>query len=127
MKKQITITLSTATLLLGTFGLNAHATPAATSSPLHVAQTTATASFSDQELIAYAQASQKVNEITAQYAPKIQEADSEAEQRILLQQADQDMVRAVRSTDLSVEQFNAITTAVQADPALIEKISKLVN
>ena len=127
MKKQITITLSTATLLLGILNLSAHATTATTSAPLDVAQATTAASFSDQELIAYAQASQKVNEITAQYAPKIQEADSEAEQRILLQQADQDMVRAVRSTDLSVEQFNAITTAVQADPALIEKISKLVN
>src|SRR5690625_2570552 len=107
MKNPLTLAFAS-TVLAATLAAapTVQAAPSASSSAAVLAQAPdAGASFSDGDLRKFVAAARQIDKITQEYTPKIESAPSEADQRILMQQADQDMVRAVRSEDISVEKF----------------------
>lgn len=94
--------------------------------PLALAQG-AGANFSTEKLEQYAEAQQKVLAISDRYRERIETADSSGKAMDLQQQANQEMVRAVRSSGLSVDEFNEITTVAQDDPSLQAKIEHIIE
>jgi len=90
-------------------------------------QTAPATNYSEQELKTYVAAAEKVSDITNEYAPKVQAAESEADQRILIAQADQDMVRAIRQEGISVDKFLQINKDVQVDPNLANRVTQMVK
>ncbi|MFW8565771.1 DUF4168 domain-containing protein [Orrella sp. 11846] len=124
MKQQIAIALSTAALLLITFGLNTHATTN-THSHLVTQSSSTTYSFSDQELIAFIQAVKKIQETPTQFDSEISTIDPKAQLRKLDQQENLQTRRAIRSTGLSVALFSIIATQLLDDPDLVERLFKL--
>ena len=132
MKKKLSIVAS-GTLLLASLAL----TPLASASPqtsqpqtsqaVPAQQASPATDYSEQDLKTYVAAAEKVSDITNEYAPKVQAAESEADQRILIAQADQDMVRAVREAGISVDKFLEINQAVQVDRNLASRVTQLVK
>jgi len=84
-------------------------------------------SYSDAELEKFVGASQKVSMISQQYRPKLDAAGDEATRSKVFQQADQEMVKAVHAQGMTVDQFNGINQALQQDPALVERVEKMVK
>lgn len=83
------------------------------------------ASFSDEEIETYADATLEVQEIGAKWEPRLLEAQ-QAQQPEQLEQlqreAEEEMVDAVQSAGLSVEQYNEITRMAQVDQNLRDRI-----
>lgn len=136
MNRQFSIAATGAALLAAlTIGSVASASPQnsqqhaqpATSQVAPAQQATPAADFSEQDLKTYVAAAEKVNEITEEYTPKVQSASSEADQQVLIQQADQDMVQAIRAEGISVDKFLQINQAVQVDQGLANRVAQLIN
>ena len=104
-------------LVLGATAITAQAqAPAPTPAP-------AETQFDEPILLAFAQASAEVEAISTTWAPRITEAPTNEEAQQLQQQANTEMVQAVRSAGLDVETYNQIFQAAQADPQLANTIS----
>jgi hypothetical protein len=85
-------------------------------------QTSASGEISDQVVETFAEARSEVLEISKQWTEKLQQADSAEEQERMRQQAQQEMVTAVQSSGMSVEEYNQVARAMQDDPALEKRI-----
>jgi hypothetical protein len=78
----------------------------------------------EQKLQSFATAFLEVSEVTQEYQPQIAAAGSVEAQQKLQQEAGQKMVDAVNSTDgITVEEYNMIIQAAQADPELAQRIN----
>ncbi|AWB33633.1 DUF4168 domain-containing protein [Orrella marina] len=136
MKKKLSIA-ATGTALLATLAFapiasansqtNQQGNSPATSQVTPAQQAAPATDFSDQDIKTYVAAAEKVNEITNEYRPKVQSAPSEADQQVLIQQADQDMVRAIRAEGISVDKFLQINQAVQVDQSLANRVTQMIN
>lgn len=81
----------------------------------------------DQQLETYAVAALEVQKINQAYQPKISQAESPEEQKILYDKATQEMTQAIRENGMSVEQYNQLTTAVQSNPDLSAKLQSYME
>ncbi|KFF47644.1 hypothetical protein GY26_19130 [Gammaproteobacteria bacterium MFB021] len=83
--------------------------------------------FSDAQLQHFADASQQIASISQDYTEQLQNASDEGQQQKIRQQANDEMVEAVKDNEMSVEQFNAIGQAIQQDPQLMQRVQGMVQ
>jgi len=87
----------------------------------------ATTEYSDSQLQKFVNASKQVAAISSEYTPKLQAADDQQEQQEIYREADEKMVEAVQNEGMSVDEFNGINQAVQADPQLMERVQNMAR
>lgn len=84
--------------------------------------------FDVGQLQSFVSAYLQVDEITRTYVPQMQEADSTEQQQQLQHQATQEMVMAVENAEgISVDEYNAIAQAAQADPELAMQLDEMIQ
>lgn len=81
-------------------------------------QATGGQAFSDDQLRAYALAALEVQAINESYQPRVQAAQDQGQMDQLRTEAETEMVEAVQDQGLSVDEYNQITQAAQADGEL---------
>jgi hypothetical protein len=101
------------------------AAPAApTPSPEAQSPAAAAPEVDDTKLKSFAVAFLEVSEVTQQYQPQIAAAGSVEAQQKLQQEAGQKMVEAVSGSEgITVDEYNMIIQAAQADPELAQRIN----
>ena len=82
--------------------------------------------YSEAKLQSFASAVLAVNAIVEQWRPQIQAAPSEADKQQMAAQANQEMRAAVEGTEgMTVEEYQAIAQAAQADPQLMARLDQV--
>jgi Domain of unknown function (DUF4168) len=82
--------------------------------------------FSDQQLESFVVAALAVDEVIRQWNPRIQAAENEARAAELREQANAELVEVITRTDgITIEQYQEIGRAAQADPALAARINEI--
>lgn len=81
----------------------------------------------DEQLRRYATAVREVSAVAAEYQPKLEAAQGEQAKQAVRVEADQRMVQRVEARGMSVAEYNGISQAVRADPALRQKVERLVS
>jgi len=81
----------------------------------------------EAQLQEFAQAEAAVRQVQTKYEGQAQAIETQEEMQTLQQQASQEMVQAIQSTDLSVQEYNQIANLVQADPQLRKKYLKIAR
>ncbi len=81
----------------------------------------------DSKLALYVQAATKITEIRDQFQQKMAAADSPEQAQSLQEEASTEMIGAVESFGMTVEEYNQIAYALQSDPELRERLEKLQN
>lgn len=85
----------------------------------------ADAAVSDQKIEAFAVAYLQVDKVRQEYSAKIDATKDAAAKEKLQTEASKEMVEAVEaSPSISVEEYSAILTAAQNDPALAKKVEE---
>jgi outer membrane murein-binding lipoprotein Lpp len=88
--------------------------------------TIAAEDYSDTKLQSFASAVIAVNAVVEQWRPQIQAAPSEADKQQMAKQANQEMRAAVDGTEgITVDEYQAIARAAQADAALMARIDRV--
>lgn len=100
---------------------NAEAEPA---EPRHLAQSQ---QFSDEDVKAFVAARDSVIEISQEWEERIQNAESQEEMNSLQQASQEEMVKAIRSEGLSVNDYNMMVDAARSNPDLQQRINELVT
>lgn len=85
------------------------------------------ADVSNGELEEFARAQMAISEIQAQYQNQVANVETQEEMTSLQQQANEQMVQAIEETELSVEEYNQIANAIQADPQLQEQYMNMIR
>ena len=84
--------------------------------------------YSDSKLQSFADAVLAVNAIVEQWRPQIQAAPSESDAEKMAQQANEEMRAAVAGTEgITVEEYQEIAQAAQADPQLMARIDQVIQ
>ena len=84
--------------------------------------------YSDAKLQSFVDAVLAVNAVVEQWRPQIQTAPNEADAQKMAQQANEDMRAAVAGTQgITVEEYQAIAQAAQADPQLMARIDQAIK
>ena len=82
--------------------------------------------YSQAKLQSFASAVLAVNAIVEQWRPQIKGASSEADKQRMAEQANQEMRAAVEGTEgMTVEEYQAIAQAAQADPQLMARLDEV--
>lgn len=93
----------------------------------HIAQSTQqSADLSDEKIEAFVDARESVVEISRQWEDRLNNADTQEEINSLQQQAQEEMVAAVRDEGLTVQEYNMIVDAMQTDPDLQERVNEMM-
>ncbi len=92
---------------------------------IQIVQATAGA-FSESQLLAYVAAVLKIHEIDKDWQPRIDGAESSVEAAALIREATEKMIAEVEAQGLSLEEYNAITQAAEADDRLYDRIRALL-
>ncbi len=79
---------------------------------------------SDEQIEQFAEAQARVAEIGQKWTPRLQEAESREDVQEARQSAQKEMMIAVENSGLSVQEYNQIAQAAQADPELRERITQ---
>jgi Domain of unknown function (DUF4168) len=84
--------------------------------------------YSDAKLQSFASAVMAVNAVVERWRPQIQAAPSEADKQQLAEQAHQEMRAAVDGTEgMSVDEYQRIAQAAEADGALMARIDQALR
>ena len=86
--------------------------------------------FAEVEVKAFASAALEVRTISADFAPKIAEAESKQDAKgiaTLRKQAEDEMIKAVEGNGLSVEQYNKIYVVARNEPELRSRITRYMK
>lgn len=107
---------------------NTESAPAAPAPAQPEMSAPAAADFTDDQLEAFAVAFVEVSQIGQQYDQQLQNAEGDEEMMDLQMQAQEEMVTAVEGTDgISVDEYNAIYTALQSDPEVGERVQSMIQ
>lgn len=92
--------------------------------PAYAAQQSATQSMhvSDAQLQKYVQAQAKVRRISQKWQAKLQNAKSKKAALQYRRKANQEMIKAIKATGLSLAEFNRITKAARTNKELAKRI-----
>ena len=82
--------------------------------------------YTESQLEAYVAAVVRIYEIDRAWQPRIDGAETSGEAVVLTRQATEQMIAEVRAQGLSVDEYNAITQAAEADDRLYERIRVLL-
>lgn len=86
------------------------------------------AAVSDQKIEAFAVAYLQVDKIRQEYSAKIGATSDATAKQQLQTEASKQMVQAVQtSPGMSVDEYNAILTAAQKDPALVKRVQDKIQ
>jgi len=85
------------------------------------------AEITNAQLEAFAAAALRVEEIGADWEPRIAEAENEDEALQMREQAQAEMVEVVEEEGLSVEEYNTIYQVAQSDAEVRETIQELMG
>jgi Domain of unknown function (DUF4168) len=110
-------------LTLGT-GLSVRAQDA---KPLQQQPPGQAAEFDRGQIESFASAAREVHQIRSKWQSRLQEPGNADKVQELQSQASAEMRSAVEQKGLTVETYNAIATAARQDPALAERIAKLME
>lgn len=84
--------------------------------------------ISDQKIEAFAVAYLQVDKVRQEYSAKIEATTDTAAKEKLQTEASKEMVEAVEaSSAISVEEYSAILSAAQSDPAIAKKVQEKVQ
>jgi Domain of unknown function (DUF4168) len=84
--------------------------------------------YSDAKVQSFVDAVLAVNAVVEEWRPQIQTAPNEADAQKMAQQANEEMRAAVAGTDgITVEEYQAIAQAAQADPQLMARIDQAIK
>lgn len=78
--------------------------------------------FGADDLKSYASARVEIRKINDEYMPQFQGAPTKEEKEAVRKEATDKMVEAIRAEGISVEKYNAISQAAQANPDLANRI-----
>ena len=82
--------------------------------------------FSDQQLESFVVAAIAVDEVIREWNPRIQAAEDDAQAAQLREQANAELVEVITQTDgITVEEYQEIGRAAQADPDLAARINEI--
>lgn len=81
--------------------------------------------FSDEKLSQYASARSEIKEVSQSYRGDMQQAENKKEAQKLRKEMQDAMVGAVKSSGLSVEEYNKITKAMRQDKELQSKVRSM--
>jgi hypothetical protein len=82
--------------------------------------------FSDQQLESFVVAALAVDKVIREWNPRIQAAEDEANAAQLREQANAQLIEVITRTDgMTVEQYQQIGHAAQADPGLAQRINEI--
>ena len=81
----------------------------------------------DSELALYVQASEKVNELQLELQQEMQQAKSTEEAQEIQQEGQQELVNAVESFGMSVEEYNRITQLAQTNPDIRARLQSMLE
>lgn len=82
--------------------------------------------YSEAQLESFVDAAVVVNDLIQAWRPRIEAADSEQEAAQLREQANQELAQAIEATEgMSLEEYQMIGQAAQADPELSERINDI--
>ena len=82
--------------------------------------------FSDQQLESFVVAAIAVDEVIREWNPRIQAAQDDAQAAELREQANAELVEVITETDgITIEQYQEIGRAAQADPDLAARINEI--
>jgi hypothetical protein len=84
-----------------------------------------TVEVDDSQLNLFVEAQTEVIKISEKWNARMQEAESPEAAQEIRGQAHEEMVSAVEDAGLSVEEFNQIATAAQADPELQNRLRSM--
>lgn len=90
-------------------------------------QAAPTYDVSTQELSAFVEAKNEVDEISAEYSDRFQNLQDPAQGEQLQQEMNERMVEAVQSSGLTIDQYNQIAMAVQYDPDVQAQFLQMAN
>jgi hypothetical protein len=124
LARRFAVALAPMALAVGLVPLQAAAIPPVERPQLAQAEISG---FSEAQLESYAAAVLQVQEVDRTWRPRIDQAGTEAEAEELTVQATDEMIGAIESEGLSVEEYNAITLAAQSDERLYEHILALLT
>lgn len=80
------------------------------------------AAISDSDLKAFAVAAKDVQKINQDYLPAYQSAQNDQQRATIEQEAMGKMAQSVKDKGMSVEKYNQIVAAAQADPEVAKKV-----
>jgi len=83
-------------------------------------------SYSKDTLKTYALTALELRDISQRWRPRIASASTEEEAMELENKANTEMVNAVETKGLSVEQFNSISAAARQDPKINQEILDII-
>ena len=82
------------------------------------------AQITDDKLESFLDAAIEVQTLTESYTPRVQAAESEAEQKALVEEANAQIRGAVEEVDgITIEEYIEIGEAAQSDPGLAQRIT----
>lgn len=90
--------------------------------PVAPTQIQAESQVSDEQVKSFADAQTRVNEISQKWQAQLSGQETESELQEVQDKARQEMVIAVQNTGLSLQEYNQIAMAAQADATLQERI-----
>jgi Domain of unknown function (DUF4168) len=85
------------------------------------------AEFDQKQIESFASAARQVHEIRSKWQSRLQEPGNADKVEELQAQARDEMMSAVEEKGLTVETYNAIATTARQNPALAERITKLMQ
>lgn len=117
-------------LLVASFGMTTYLSPALAENqtpppPTSEQQSQPSFSVTDTELRNFVTASQIVDAIRKEALERLNGDMDEEVVRIIQQQTNEDMIKAVEKTGLSVDSYNRIARAIQSDENLRQRVNGL--
>ena len=93
-----------------------------------IAKSQATEPYDQAKLEAYATAAILTNKLIAQWQPLVDQAGNPEEATALTEQANEEIAMMIENTpDLNLAEFQEISEAAKADPALMNRINEIAN
>jgi hypothetical protein len=120
--------LATSLAFAASAGGVALAQEAAPAIPEQPPMATPAADFDQSQIESFAVAYVQIMDIGMQAEQQLQSAESEDDRAVIQMMAQEQMASTVESTEgITVEDYNAILTAAQADPAFAEQVGGAIN
>ncbi|SEQ29942.1 protein of unknown function [Ectothiorhodospira magna] len=66
-----------------------------------------------------------VQHIRDDFAHQLQDVNDEAQAQALQQEAQEEMINAVRDEGMSVEEYNQVAMTLQSDPAMLQQVQEM--
>lgn len=74
--------------------------------------------FSDSQIDSFVRAQTEIMQLEQRYSAEFAEAETEMEQQMVMQEANEKMMNVIESEEIDLDMFNEIATHAQEDPDL---------